>query len=139
MTKLNALLCDGASRERQGPLKGEMTDIDKRLDGVSHRLNAKLSDLEMTIAKWSEYYKRLNNFCDWLNEKEDKLNEVYENKQETPENQLKKSEVGKCQLVFCLLFNLGRIKVCTVVLHPFTFILFCFDGSKLSFSHSCMN
>jgi hypothetical protein len=72
-----------------------MTDIDKRLDSVSHRLNAKLQDLEMTIAKWSEYYKRLNNFCDWLNEKEDKLTEVYENKQDSPENQLKKSEVGR--------------------------------------------
>ena len=98
MTKLNALLCEGASRERQGPLKGEMTDIDQRLDGVGRRLNAKLSDLEMTIAKWSEYYKRLNNFCDWLNEKESKLNEVYENKKETPENQLRKAEV--CSLHF---------------------------------------
>ncbi|XP_076442566.1 muscle-specific protein 300 kDa-like isoform X3 [Babylonia areolata] len=98
MTKLNALLCEGASRERQGPLKGEMTDIDKRLDGVGHRLNAKLADLEMTIAKWSEYYKRLNNFCDWLNEKEGKLNEVYENKKETPENQLRKAEAISSQV-----------------------------------------
>nr|KAG5692778.1 hypothetical protein BaRGS_009394 [Batillaria attramentaria] len=98
MTKLNALLCEGASRERQGPLKGEMTDIDKRLDSVAHRLNAKLADLEMTIAKWSEYYKRLNNFCDWLNEKETKLNDVYDNKQETPENQLKKAEAISSQV-----------------------------------------
>ncbi|CAL1544282.1 unnamed protein product [Lymnaea stagnalis] len=92
MTKLNALLADGASRERQGPLKGEMTDIDKKLESVSHRLNAKLSDLEATIAKWSEYYKRLNNFCDWLNEKETKLNEIYDNKQDSPDTQLKKAE-----------------------------------------------
>ncbi|KAK7104412.1 hypothetical protein V1264_019133 [Littorina saxatilis] len=98
MTKLNALLCEGASRERQGPLKGEMSDMDKRLDGVAHRLNAKLGDLEMTIAKWGEYYKRLNNFGDWLNEKEGKLNDVYDNKQETPENQLKKSEAISSQV-----------------------------------------
>uniref|UniRef100_A0A2C9KCB0 Calponin-homology (CH) domain-containing protein n=1 Tax=Biomphalaria glabrata TaxID=6526 RepID=A0A2C9KCB0_BIOGL len=92
MTKLNALLADGASRERQGPLKGEITDIDRKLESVSHRLNAKLSDLEATITKWSEYYKRLNNFCDWLNEKETKLNEVYENKQDSPDTQLQKAE-----------------------------------------------
>ncbi|KAH9507324.1 hypothetical protein Btru_056910, partial [Bulinus truncatus] len=72
MTKLNALLADGASREA--------------------RLNAKLSDLEATITKWSEYYKRLNNFCDWLNEKEAKLNEIYENKQDSPDTQLHKAE-----------------------------------------------
>lgn len=104
MTKLNALLADGASRERQAPLKGEMTDIDKRLDSVSHRLNAKLSDLESTIAKWTEYYKRLNNFCDWLNEKESKLNEIYENKQDTPEVQLQKAEV--CEFIYIILFCL---------------------------------
>ncbi|XP_025103982.1 nesprin-1-like isoform X4 [Pomacea canaliculata] len=98
MTKLNALLCEGASRERQGPLKGEMSDIDRRLESVAHRLNAKLADLEMTIAKWNEYYKRLNNFCDWLNEKEAKLTEVYENKKETPENQLKKAEAISSQV-----------------------------------------
>ncbi|KAL3874933.1 hypothetical protein ACJMK2_037885 [Sinanodonta woodiana] len=91
MQKLNAILCEGASRERRGPLKGEMTDIDKRLENVSVRLNAKLADLEATIAKWTEYYKRLNNFCDWLNEKEQKLNEVYENKNDTPDQQLEKA------------------------------------------------
>ena len=122
MTKLNALLCEGASRERQGPLKGEMTDIDKRLDSVAHRLNAKLADLEMTIAKWNEYYKRLNNFCDWLNEKEGKLNEVYENKEETPENQLKKSEVGKWHLSFGMVcgengYELKHCLYCLVLLH----------------------
>ena len=93
MSKLNAALCEGASRERQGPLKGEMADIDKRLDSVAQRLNAKLADLEVAIAKWTEYYKRLNNFCEWLNEKESKLNEVFENKEDTPENQLQKAEV----------------------------------------------
>ncbi|XP_035824390.1 nesprin-1 [Aplysia californica] len=92
MTKLNSLLAEGASRERQGPLKSEMTDIDKKLENISHRLNAKLVDLESTIAKWSEYYKRLNSFCDWLNEKETKLNEIYENKQDSPETQLQKAE-----------------------------------------------
>ncbi|KAL5008450.1 hypothetical protein ScPMuIL_014031 [Solemya velum] len=92
MQKLNALLCEGASRERQGPLKGEMTDIDKRLDNVSLRLNAKLTDLEATIAKWTEYYKRLNNFCDWLNGRETKLSDVYEDKQHTPEEQLMKAK-----------------------------------------------
>ena len=92
--KLNAILCEGASRERRGPLKGEMTDIDKRLDNVSVRLNAKLADLESTIAKWTEYYKRLNHFCDWLNEKEEKLNEVYEDKTSTPEEQLDQARVS---------------------------------------------
>ncbi|KAL8590280.1 hypothetical protein ACOMHN_006396 [Nucella lapillus] len=92
MTKLNAVLCEGASRERQGPLKGEMKDIDRRLDGVADRLNAKLADLEMAIAKWNEYYKCLNNFCDWLNQEEAKLNEVLENKEDSPEEQLRKSE-----------------------------------------------
>ena len=96
MQKLNAALCEGASRERKGPLKGEMTDIDKRLDNVSVRLNAKLADLEATIAKWTEYYKRLNHFCDWLNEKEAKLNEVYENKTDSPETQLTKAKVSLC-------------------------------------------
>jgi SMC interacting uncharacterized protein involved in chromosome segregation len=91
--KLNAILCEGASRERRGPLKGEMTDIDKRLDNVSVRLNAKLADLEATIAKWTEYYKRLTHFCDWLNEKEEKLNYVYENKTSTPEDQLEQAKV----------------------------------------------
>ncbi|GFR66525.1 nesprin-1, partial [Elysia marginata] len=93
MTKLNALLAEGASRERQAPLKGEMTDIDKKLENVSYRLNAKLTDLEATIAKWNEYYKRLNNFCDWLNEKEAKLAEIYDNKQDSPEEQLQKAEL----------------------------------------------
>ena len=93
MTKLNAILAEGASRERQTPLKGEMTDIDKKLENVAYRLNAKLTDLEATIAKWNEYYKRLNNFCDWLNEKEAKLAEIYDNKQDTPEEQLQKAEV----------------------------------------------
>ncbi|KAK3089398.1 hypothetical protein FSP39_003323 [Pinctada imbricata] len=92
MQKLNAALCEGASRERKGPLKGEMSDIDKRLDNVSVRLNAKLADLEATIAKWTEYYKRLNQFCNWLNEKEAKLNEVYENKTDSPETQLGKAQ-----------------------------------------------
>lgn len=93
MQKLNAALAEGASRERRGPLKTEMSDIDKRLENVSVRLNAKLADLEATIAKWSEYYKRLNNFCDWLNVKETRLNEVYENKRDLPEQQLTKAEV----------------------------------------------
>ncbi|GFO48198.1 nesprin-1, partial [Plakobranchus ocellatus] len=92
MTKLNAILAEGASRERQAPLKGEMTDMDKKLENVAYRLNAKLSDLEATIAKWNEYYKRLNNFCDWLNEKEAKLAEIYDNKQDSPEEQLQKAE-----------------------------------------------
>ena len=71
-----------------------MTDIDKRLDNVSVRLNAKLGDLEATIAKWTEYYKRLNHFCDWLNQKEDKLNDVYEDKTSSPEEQLDQARVG---------------------------------------------
>ena len=100
MQKLNEALCSGASRERRGPLKGEMTDIDKRLDSVSVRLNAKLGDLESTIAKWTEYYKRLNHFCDWLNEKEAKLNEVYENKSDSPEQQLDKAKV----CFFCFVY-----------------------------------
>lgn len=100
MQKLNEALCSGASRERRGPLKGEMTDIDKRLDSVSVRLNAKLGDLESTIAKWTEYYQRLHHFCDWLNEKEAKLNEVYENKSDSPEQQLEKAKV--CFFMLCL-------------------------------------
>ena len=127
MTKLNALLCEGASRERQGPLKGEMTDIDKRLDSVAHRLNAKLADLEMTIAKWNEYYKRLNNFCDWLNEKECKLNEVYENKQETPENQLKKSEVGNQCFLLCMMCDEDGYELLTYFTEAFR----CFLSSHL--------
>ena len=71
-----------------------MTDIDKRLDNVSVRLNAKLGDLEATIAKWTEYYKRLNHFCDWLNQKEDKLNDVYEDKTSSPEEQLDQARVS---------------------------------------------
>lgn len=93
MQRLNEALCSDASRERRGPLKGEMTDMDKRLENVSVRLNAKLNDLEATIAKWTEYYKRLNHFCDWLNEKEAKLNNVYENKSDSPEQQLEKAKV----------------------------------------------
>ncbi|KAK6181528.1 hypothetical protein SNE40_009363 [Patella caerulea] len=92
MQKLNSLLCEGASRERQGPLKGEISDIDVKLENVSKRLNAKLADLETTIAKWSEYYKRLSHFCDWLNEREANLNEVYENKHDSPEQKLNKAE-----------------------------------------------
>jgi len=95
--KLNAILAEGASRERQGPLKGEMTDIDKRLDNVAVRLNAKLQDLEATIAKWTEYYKRLNHFCDWLNEKEEKLNAVHDNKTNTPEEKLEQAKVGSSE------------------------------------------
>ena len=95
MQKLNTALCDGASRERKAPLKGEMTEIDKRLDNVSVRLNSKLADLEAAIAKWTEYYKRLNHFCDWLNEKETKLNEVYEKKSDAPEEQLTKAKVRR--------------------------------------------
>lgn len=98
--KLNNILCEGASRERRGPLKGEMTDIDKRLDNVSVRLNAKLADLEATIAKWTEYYKRLNHFCDWLNEKEEKLNDVNENKTSSPEEKLDQSKVFLCKSLF---------------------------------------
>lgn len=94
VTNLNAHLAEGASHGRQAPLKSEMTEISKRLDKISHRLNTKLTDLEATIFKWSEYYKRLNNFCDWLNEKEERLNEVYENKQDSPEVQLQKAEVS---------------------------------------------
>lgn len=108
MQKLNELLCEGASRERKGPLKGEITDIDKRLGGVSIRLNAKLSDLEATIAKWSEYYKRLNNFCDWLYVKETDLNEVYENTQDLPDQQLSKAKVkihASCSCVHYLLYH----------------------------------
>ena len=93
MQKLNAVLAESASRERQGPLKGEVSDIDKRLQNVSVRLNAKLADLEGTIAKWSDYYKRLNNFSDWLNQKESSLNQVYEEKKDLPEEQLSKAEV----------------------------------------------
>ncbi|XP_076463750.1 muscle-specific protein 300 kDa-like isoform X7 [Babylonia areolata] len=99
MTKLNTALCEGASRERQGPLKGEVTDMDRRLDSVGERLNAKLADLEMAIAKWNEYYKRLNNFCDWLNQQEAKLTEVLDNKQDTPDEQLKKSEAISGQVL----------------------------------------
>ena len=105
MTKLNALLADGASRERRSPLKSEMTDIDKKLENISHRLNAKLSDLESTIAKWSEYYKRLNSFCEWLNEKETKLNEIYENKRDSPETQLQKAEVNSQISLSYYLYN----------------------------------
>ncbi|XP_041351119.1 nesprin-1-like [Gigantopelta aegis] len=92
MQKLNSVLAESASRERQGPLKGEVSDIDKRLQNVSVRLNAKLADLEGTIAKWSDYYKRLNNFNDWLNQKESNLNQVYEEKKDLPEEQLSKAE-----------------------------------------------
>ncbi|ESO86156.1 hypothetical protein LOTGIDRAFT_167389 [Lottia gigantea] len=92
MQKLNSLLCEGASRERQGPLKAEVSDIDVKLDNIAKRLNAKLADLETTISKWAEYYKRLNHFCDWLNERESNLNEVYENKGDSPEQKLEKAE-----------------------------------------------
>lgn len=94
MQKLNAVLAEGASRERKGPLKVEISEIDKRLDNVSTRLNAKLADLEATIAKWTEYYKRLNNFCEWLNTKESNLNDVFENKSAQPEEQLDKANVS---------------------------------------------
>lgn len=77
---MNEVFCSGVSRERRGFLKGEMIDIDKRFDSVFVRFSVKFGDLEFIIVKWIEYYKRLNYFCDWLNEKEVKLNEVYENK-----------------------------------------------------------
>lgn len=90
-----------ASPECQGQLKGEVVDFDKKLDSVSHRLNAKLEDLETTVTRWNDFYKRLNHFSDWLNEKEAKLNEVYENKDDSPELQLQKAEV--CDIFFfCL-------------------------------------
>lgn len=97
MQKLNAVLAEGASRERKGPLKVEISEIDKRLDNVSTRLNAKLADLEATIAKWTEYYKRLSNFCEWLNTKESNLNDVFENKSAQPEEQLDKANVSYYQ------------------------------------------
>ncbi|KAH3752028.1 hypothetical protein DPMN_186636 [Dreissena polymorpha] len=58
--KLNAIFCEGASRKRCGPLKGE----------------------------------RLNHFCDWLNEKEEKLNAVNEDKTNSPEKKLEQAKVG---------------------------------------------
>ncbi|XP_052236879.1 muscle-specific protein 300 kDa-like [Dreissena polymorpha] len=56
--KLNAIFCEGASRKRCGPLKGE----------------------------------RLNHFCDWLNEKEEKLNAVNEDKTNSPEKKLEQAK-----------------------------------------------
>ncbi|BFZ08024.1 hypothetical protein BsWGS_11063 [Bradybaena similaris] len=92
VAQLNRALVEGTSQHRQAPLRSEITDMNCRLENISHRADAKVTDLEASHGKWSEYYKRLHHFCDWLNEKESMLNEVYENKLDSPESQLQKAE-----------------------------------------------
>lgn len=101
VAQLNKALVEETSQHRKAPLRSEITDIDARLENISHRADAKVTDLEATHGKWSEYYKRLNHFCDWLNEKESMLNEVYENKLDSPESQLQKAEVS---MLFLFIF-----------------------------------
>ena len=81
-----------ASQPRQQGLRDDLVNLEGQLFSVSDKLKERLNEVAEQDRKYTEFYDRFNQFTDWLNERQEALNEISKS-QLTSEDKLKQTKV----------------------------------------------
>jgi hypothetical protein len=59
---------------------------------LASRLTGRVTELQQADSKWTEFYTQMNQFSDWLGEKEVELKEIQQS-EATPDQQFNQNKV----------------------------------------------
>lgn len=92
LQNLNAELSEQVSANRKKDLQDEMVSINRDVDSLKDKTKSRIDELHEIDRRWNDFYQQLDQFAEWLNEKESDLADVHHS-DVSPQEQLSQAEV----------------------------------------------
>ena len=87
------LLCSLASGSRADSLKEEVSGIQQRSEVLQSRLTNRIQELQDGDQKWTDFLTKMDDFSDWLKERDAALRSVQES-EAAPDEKFEHAKVG---------------------------------------------